>query len=280
MMVQNIEPLQKAIYPMPLMWRLRLLALRREHRLACRQATRVLAVSNHTKAELCRRFGLSADTVDVVHHGVDFDEGPACRPSLEIPGDFLFAAGSIVPYRGYEDCIRAIARLREWNGDTPALVLAGTGATLAEPYERMLRALAKALHVEDRVIWAGQLSRDRMNWCYRNARLFIQSSRAEACPNIQLEAIGNGCLCVSCDHPPMPEISQDAAFYYRVGDDMALAQRIRETLNLDPDEAAAARARARHRAAELSWDATAQRTLDVLCRAVRDHSANPVRSRA
>lgn len=30
-MVQNIEPIQKAIYPMPLVWRMRLWALRREH---------------------------------------------------------------------------------------------------------------------------------------------------------------------------------------------------------------------------------------------------------
>lgn len=275
-MVQNIEPIQEAIYGMPLMWRLRLWALRREHAAACRQATRVLAVSGHTKAEVCRRFGVSPDRVDVVHHGIDpLETAPLRKPDIETPNGFFFCAGSIVPYRGYEDAFRALAWLRKTDREVPSLVVAGCGVAYAKSYARSLRRLASALGVTNNIVWAGHLSPAQMRWCYRNARLFIQSSRAEACPNIQLEVIASGCPCVSCDHPPMPEISQDAALYYPVGDSEALARRIVEILEMGPEDDVRVRARARQRAAAFSWDTTAQKTLDVLRKAMRTRSSQP-----
>lgn len=271
-MVQNIEPVQTPTYSMSFLWRLRLWALRREHAVACRQATRVLAVSNYAKNEVCRRFHLGQEKVDVVYHGFNRSEVASIRkPDMNIPDcDFLFSAGSIVPYRGYEDILRALGEIRSKGVLVPYAVLAGSRSGPARSYEQSLRKLAKALNITDRVIWVGQLKREEMSWCYKNARLFIQTSRAESFSNIQLEAIAHGCLCVSGNNSPMPEILADAANYYPLGDTCALASEIQNVLKMGKKEDVLWRERARQRASFFSWDKTAEQTLDALERAIRD----------
>lgn len=270
-LVQNIEPIQKPTYPMPLLWRLRLWALRRENSIACRKATRVLAVSNHVRDEVSCRFYLGAERIDVAYHGFDAAEASAKtrKPALNISsGEFVFSAGGIVPYRGYEDIIRAIAYIRSDGGDAPCAILAGSGNSLSKSYERSLRRLSSSLKVSELIVWAGQLQREEMSWCFNNARMFIQTSRAEACPNIVLEAMGHGCSCLSCDHPPMPEFFQDAASYYSTGDIVALASAIKATLNEDAETSEFMKSKALQRAALFSWDKTAELTLDSLNRAI------------
>lgn len=272
-MVQNIEPIQERRYSAPPVWRLRLWALRREQARACAEATRVLAVSGHTKAELCRRFGLSPERVDVVYHGVDLGRSARMqKPSVPLPERFVFAAGSIVPYRGFEDIIKALAKLRRAAGNAPTLVLAGSVPPHARSYARCLRRLVVAVGMSEKVVWAGQLSPAEMRWCYRNAVLFVQSSRAEACPNIQLEALASGGLCVSCDNPPMPEITQNAALYYPVGNEEALAERMCELQRAGAEVQTRLRELARRRAAEFTWDGTAAGTLEVMRKAIRDYT--------
>ena len=254
---------------MPLIWRLRLWMLRREYVKACRQSSRVLAVSNYAKGEVCRRFNLHQEMVDVVYHGIDSVEIATTRkPDFDIPEDFIFSAGSIVPYRGYEDIIRSLAQLRSNGGKAPCVILAGSGAYHPTSYERFLRRLAKSLRVEDIIIWAGQLQSEEMAWCFHNAKLFIQTSRAEACPNIVLEAMGHGCVAISCDHPPMPEFFVDTAFYYPTGDAGALAVKIQRVLEMGQDEIRMVQVRAQNRASFFTWEKTAAQTMEVLERAI------------
>ena len=272
-MVQNIEPIQRPSYPMPLLWRLRLWALRHEHAIACRKTTRVLAVSQYVKDEVCRRFHVPDTRTDVVYHGFDSSEVAAQtqRPELNCPADdFIFSAGSIVPYRGYEDIIRALAHIRAQGGKAPYTVLAGSGTGPSKTYERSLRQLASSLNVSDVIVWAGQLERAEMSWCFQKARMYIQTSRAEACPNIVLEAMGHGCISISSTQPPMPEFFQDVASYYPPGDSVSLASAIMATLSANATACEIIKSRARNRAGLFTWEKTAELTLESLNRAMDD----------
>jgi glycosyltransferase involved in cell wall biosynthesis len=269
-MVQNVEPIQKPIYRMPLLWRMRLWGLRREHAIACKQATRVLAVSNYVKNEVASRFAIEPDGIDVVYHGFDrMETVEPHMPNLDLgTRPFIFSAGSIVPYRGYEDILRALPKVRAKVGDTPRVVIAGGGVEYARSYERWLRRLACSLKVDDHIVWAGLLRREEMTWCYQNSRIYIQTSRAESFSNIQLEAMGHGCVCVSCDHPPMREILRNAALYYPVGDSGALASTIIMALQMSQIAREAWQTRAIARASDFSWDECADQTVKLLQSAV------------
>lgn len=264
-MVRNVEPIQHPEYGMPLFWRIRLWALRRETIRACHEATRVIAVSQYVKERLCA-LGVSAAKVDVVYHGGSLPTMKPQRPPAcaAVNGPFIFSAGSMVPYRGYEDLIRAVAVIKEKEGNPPAVVVGGSGGGLAKPYERWVRALSTSLGVDEHLIWAGQLSEPEMTWCFRHAAAVVQTSKAESFCMFQVEALWSGALIISSTQPPMPEILGEAAIYYRPGDAAELARAISKCLSMSEAEAAVRRQIALARASMFTWDQTACQTLDSL----------------
>ncbi len=90
------------------------------------------------------------------------------------------------------------------------------------------------------------------------------TSRIEACPNIALEAMSHGCLCLSADNPPLPEFFREAAFYYQAQQADSLVAAIIAAINLTPEENEKLRARARARAQEFTWENTAEQTIREL----------------
>ena len=265
-LVQNIEPIQKPIYKMPILWRMRRLYLRREHKIACRKSNRIIAVSNYVKNEVCRNFKVKSQKVDVVYHGFNqADTRSLNKPDiLKFNSSFLFSAGSIVPYRGYEDIIRAVSFLISKGREDLRIVFAGSKSKLAKQYIKFLRKLAKSNKLDDKIVWTGQLSHNEMTWCFQNSKLFIQTSRAESFSNIQVEAMGNRCICISCDQSPMPEILRNAAIYYKINNYRSLASKIQEALEMSDKEKKLIRKIAIKRAKFFSWEKTAEETFASL----------------
>jgi len=272
-MVRNAEPIQHADYPMSLYWQARLWAYRREHRGACKRAKRVLAVSNYVKQQVIKIFDIESDRVDVVYHGFHSEEATAESKAIPntMPG-FLFTAGVLAPYRGIEDIIYALAELKRNGIAHPSLVIAGSSPGKDSSYEKGLRRLAAKLGIESKIKWAGQLSRQEMTWCYQHCQAFLFTSRAEACPNIVLESMGHGAVCISCDHDPMPEIYGDAALFYPWGNGRMLADRIKVVMAMDEASCLDLRQKGLARIREFTWKRTAAQTLQVLQKAIDTYS--------
>jgi glycosyltransferase involved in cell wall biosynthesis len=264
-MVRNMEPLERPFGGNT--WKEGAKNMVRAHtaRRACRRADRVIAVSEHVRDFLQLRWHLAANRVGVVYHGIDrVAESDSARPaalSVLGPHPFLFTAGSIRPARGLEDVILALAADA---GAGRRLVVAGKVDRGAEAYDRRLWRLARDQNVAHRIVWPGHLSADDMSWCFRNADLFVMTSRAEACPNIALEAMSDGALIVSGDNAPMPEFFGQAARYYRRGDAVSLARTIRDTSALSDQEKDVLRGRARQRAGDFDWNTTVEQTVQEL----------------
>jgi glycosyltransferase involved in cell wall biosynthesis len=288
-MVRNMEPLEVPFGGNS--WREGAKNLVRAYtaRRACARADRVIAVSEHVSDFLRSHWHLDAGRLGVVYHGIDPPDTiePPRPASLSVLGrnPFLFTAGSIRPARGLEDLVGALAvaqtlpsvRSRPLSAAGVGaegvdkglqLVVAGQVDRGAEGYDRRLQDLAERGGVAHRIIWPGHLTAAEMSWCFRNAELFVMTSRAEACPNIALEAMSHGAVTVSGENAPMPEFFRDAARYYRPGDPSSLAVAIRETLALPRDEKEALRSKARSRAGDFDWDATAERTIAELRKVV------------
>lgn len=267
--VQNIEPLQKRFYRTSFLGRLRLWALRREHRISCKAAVGVIAVSKYVKAQLVAEFSLDPRKIITIYHGADRG-GHIQMPDLPaaVARRFLFSAGSVVPYRGYEDLVVALGMLRSEGVDFPPVVIAGAKDAASSWYDRKLKGLIDYHSVGDKIVWLGGISASEMAWCYKNCAIFIQTSRAEACPNIVIESLQFGCLVVSTDQLPMPELYGEGAVYYRRGDSASLADKLKMILRMSGDEAVAmvddVSERNANRAMQFSWKKTADRTVAAL----------------
>jgi glycosyltransferase involved in cell wall biosynthesis len=247
---------------------------------ACRSADRVIAVSDYVREFLHERWRVPDDRIGVVRHGVDAPAPPSSwrQPArLSDPhGPFLFTAGSIRPARGLRTAIAAFADVASRHPQL-RLLIAGDPTPDSAAHVRRLHQQSERLGVAPRIEWLGGLGTDEMSWCYGHAIAFLMASRAEACPNIALEALSHGCVVVSTPRPPMPEFFGDAAVYAdRIDDAMSLAGAMDVVLRA-PEQHARLQELARQRASRYTWEAAAKLTIDELGRA---RAARPVRGRA
>lgn len=262
-MVRNMEPLEVPFEGNGPVESLKNMGRTYAAKRAASRSDRIIAVSQHVRDFLVDRWRIPEDRIGVVPHGID-PASETVTPLASI-GDapFLFTAGSVRPARGLEDVVEALASLPQYK-----LVIAGKVDRGAEHYDRAIRKLARDRGVESRIVWAGQLDRPTMSWCFRNAALFVMTSRAEACPNVVLEAMAEGAASVSTDHAPMPEFFADAALYYRARDAAHLAQVLSDALAAPKDLRDALRDRAKIRAGAFTWEATARSTVRELQQAI------------
>ena len=235
---------------------------------AGKRANRVIAVSNYVQKFLIDTWHIAPERIGVIYHGVN----PPLAAEAQImpngiPGEwtgrFLFTAGSMHPYRGLDNVIKAMAIIAS-QGVRPPLVVAGGADHSQLPYLKRMQNLAEKLGVQAQIAWVGQLNAAEMAWCYHHCQLFLMTSRVEACPNIALEAMSHGAFCLAADNPPLPEFFQGAAIYYRPRSGEALAHAITAALAYAPERAASLRMQARKRAGDFTWEQTTARTVHEL----------------
>ncbi|MEP6779552.1 MAG: glycosyltransferase [Gemmatimonadaceae bacterium] len=234
-------------------------------RRAVTKAQRVIAVSQFVREFLKDEWRVDDSKIGVVYHGVDEAAYVAVTPtSLNAltATPFLFAAGSLLPYRGIEDAIRALSMV---NNPKTILAVAGNGS---ERYRSALTSLAAELQLDSRIRWLGHLDETEMRWAYQRCVAFLMTSRVEACPNTALEAMANGALCISTDSPPMPEFFRDTAQYFKPNDAPTLAALIEDVLVSSPQVIVERRSAARARAVQFKWSNTVAETIAQLQRAL------------
>lgn len=98
----------------------------------------------------------------------------------------FLAVGRLVPQKGYDVLLRAMAHIGE-KLDSAEVRVIGDG-----PEGRRLVALARELGVEDRVRWLGELPQAAVIGELEQARLFLLPSRYEGLSNAGLEAMERG----------------------------------------------------------------------------------------
>jgi glycosyltransferase involved in cell wall biosynthesis len=235
---------------------------------ACKRADRVIAVSKYVQKFLVDTWHIDPKRIGMVYHGVNLPlAAEAQKIPYDIPGDwsgkFIFTAGSMHPYRGLDDVIRALAVLAS-QGVRPRLVIAGEADHTQQPYLKKMKRLAERLGVQQQMAWVGHLNAAEMAWCYHHCQLFLMTSRVEACPNIALEAMSHSAFCLAADNPPFPEFFQGSAIYYQPRCGKALAQAINTALAYSPKEVALLRIQAKKRAGDFSWEKTTDLTIHEL----------------
>lgn len=260
-MVRNMEPLLCPQAGARWSERLRNYARWWAARRACSAADRVLAVSEAVRDYLRLHWRVESSRIGVVPHGVEErqtgESSPPPGAAAADAGRFFFTAGSLRPARGLEDLMEAYLM----SPGLPPLWIAGSATAESQSYAGVLRRESARWGLPFR--WLGELTPGEMAWCYRNARAFVMTSRAEACPNVVLEAMAHGAASLSVDLAPMPEFFGASARYYPAGDAPALGRLLAEWARPESD-LAGWRASGRARAAEFTWERTARRTYEEL----------------
>jgi D-inositol-3-phosphate glycosyltransferase len=108
----------------------------------------------------------------------------------------LLQLGRLVPRKGVEDVIRALAELRTRHGVTARLLVVGGESDLpdetATPYLRQLRELSEALDVRSLVTFVGRRGGDILRYYYSAADAFVTTPWYEPFGITPLEAMACG----------------------------------------------------------------------------------------
>jgi glycosyltransferase involved in cell wall biosynthesis len=202
---------------------------------AARRATRLIAVSERTKADLVELYGIAPERITVAHHGVD----PAFTPGGR-PDSYALFVGSV---QARKDPLAA----------ADAAAAAGLRFVVAGPTRD--RELAHELERRGADL-RGYLDRDALADLYRGAACLVLPSRYEGFGLPVLEAMACGTPVVAAPEPALREVAGDAALYAdRAHLADALRQAVRERERLS--------AAGLERAKTFSWRETARRTLEV-----------------
>jgi glycosyltransferase involved in cell wall biosynthesis len=145
--------------------------------------------------------------VRVIHNGVDTEvfrpgaDGAEVRRQLAIPADALVVGhvGRLTPWKGQRHLLEAFARLAPVV-PRARLLLVGSPVFDGDGYERILKARAEELGLQDRVVFAGY-RRDIPHVLGAMDVLGYTSVEKDNCPLSLLEAMARGLPVVALDIP-------------------------------------------------------------------------------
>jgi glycosyltransferase involved in cell wall biosynthesis len=228
--------------------------------LAVRRATKVVAVSEHTRSCLESRYPHTAGRVEVIYEGVD----PALRrPSPRDVQAFRTRQGLSEPYIlfvGTQEPRKNLVRLVEAfeyavtrNGLPHHLMLVGPRGWKTAALDTTIRLSAS----RERIHRVGYVADADLACWYAGAALFVYPSLDEGFGLPPLEAMACGTPVVTSNGGALPEVVGDAAITVNPRDTAALAGVISRVLQ---DEALAdhLRDRGEERARRFSWDDVAR----------------------
>jgi D-inositol-3-phosphate glycosyltransferase len=195
-----------------------------------KQATRVVALSESDRRQLCARLELDPDRVDVVPCGFDPQDLPPmtrahARHLLGWDAEryTLLQIGRLTPRQGTDNLIRAMARLREHHAvDATLYVVGGSGNT---PEAQRLRELAADCGVANRVHLSERCGREALSYLYHAADVFVTTPRSARSAMAPIEAMACGIPVVGCAVGSLGSLVVDGVTGCRVPPDnpMALA---------------------------------------------------------
>lgn len=192
-------------------------ALRRSERAALARVAHVVVPSAATKEALVADYGVAATAVTIAMPGCD-------RAERSVGGGDrlnLLSVGSVVPRKGYDVLIEALALLpeRSWT-----LTIAGSRRR-APDYVAAIEQSIRHHGLDDRIALSGEVDAEGLERLYAQADVFVLASHFEGYGMVLAEAMAHGLPIVVTRGGAAGETAPDeAALKVQPGDPVGLSE--------------------------------------------------------
>ncbi len=221
--------------------------LRLSTRWAAARCPLLIAVSESTKTDLVKLYGVHPERIRVVPLGVSApkaEPAPLARlAELGLHGNFVLQVGRVEARKNQVAALAAVERL-----DGVTLVVAGPER---DP------TIAARLRASRRCRVLGRVDEPTLELLYKRAGAVIVPSLYEGFGLPVLEAMVRGKVVVALKASSLPEVGGEAALYFHDAADPEQVAKVIETALGDKALRARLVRAARDRAAKFTWDGTA-----------------------
>ena len=177
-----------------------------------KKADKIIAVSENTRKDIKRIFGLPGFKIKVIYEGVNFDKPTIPLEKLQkkfkLQKGYIFYVGTLEPRKNLERVVNAFRGLMVNKRFKAQLVLAGN---LGWRYQSILKAIASANRREkNSVRYLGYIGHEEKISLIKHARCFIYPSLYEGFGLQTLEAMAQGTPVITSNNSSMPEVAGEA----------------------------------------------------------------------
>lgn len=209
-----------AAFPAAYSWKFRLW-YRIMYTVLGKRLNTIFTVSNFSRNELNKYFGISKEKIHVTYNGVEHlkDIQPDDRILAKIPRDYVLAVSSQNPTKNFKLVLEAAEQLP----DVSFVIAGGSNTKVFNGKE------TKSL---SNVHYVGYVSDQELVALYRHAHVFVYPSLYEGFGIPPLEALAFACPIIVSNIASLPEICGDAAIYCTPYDSRELVLCINKVLSM------------------------------------------------
>ena len=238
---------------------------------ATRRCRRIIAISEFSRDEITKYTHAGKDRIDVVPLAADESFGDTIpqekRKSLMaslIPEDrpYLLSVANTYPHKNIHSLVEAFGKLE--NRLSHNLVIVGNPRLGEDEVQKALGGLCD----RNRVIRLNKLSSEQMVCLYQGCDIFVFPSLYEGFGLPVLEAMMAGVPVLTTKNASIPEVGGDGVSYFDPRERDDLAVKIQQIIGLSRQERDSMVGRAREIAKKFCWKRTAQKSLDVMRKAL------------
>lgn len=167
------------------------------------KASKIIAVSEHTKKDLIDLFHIDEEKIEVIYHGnsLKYEKKQAINKK------FILFVGKRNDYKNFDNFLDAVAESLIQMKDLLLICIGGGSFTIKESMK------LKSMNIFEQVIQKN-VDDNMLSAYYQSAQFFVFPSQYEGFGIPILEAFANKCPIACSNTSSLPEIAKDAAIYF------------------------------------------------------------------
>lgn len=202
-----------------------------KYRRSCLNADRIIAVSEFTKQDIVRYYGIRPERISVVCQGCDDvfrhpagkDVQSEARAEYHLPEHYILSVGTVERRKNLMLLAKALRHLPE----ETQVVAVGRHT----PYAREVQHFLQENGLGNRMHLIGNVAFRLLPAVYQMADVFVYPSRCEGFGIPLLEALCSGVPAIGCTGSCLEEAGGPDSAYVDPDDDKGLANALRDILN-------------------------------------------------